>query len=464
MINKLTLYYFDPLYSAYSLRDETCKHLALTQKIYPIINQTVNEIKQLDGKSKTSLAFSHAVVVLIGAGLGILSKQFYNLIVDEQENKDVSLFSQWALSMVMSSMMFYGITSKRLFQHFEYSVCLFSQDSQYHIIMPCFLEAFIELKKEQGCLVDLWYKIKDFKSEKEMHEFLKKQLEKGVCFGYVMAILEQLANGKELHGDELLKNINIKTVIKKQLLRHFYITFNNLLEEKDEIIGGKDHFNIVKLNTSENIQLSNGTEERRYTIQHAVKEAYKLSYLTKGAFKINIASASIKVAKGPDAIQRNFLDQMHRDSFINFDQIDPRKPFKSIYDCFETQDFMTEESLTSKPIATDQTICINLEYFNQEHQAKKAKAAFVKKHLVPLPQEAIIAGRIALEGKWNGDRSMHALYFRLSNRKYHLFDPSESFYELPSFAMFFDKLYNCVKDGYGLDTKITFNILAIQSV
>ncbi len=466
-MKNLPIYFFDHQISFYHLPDDTAKNLSLSQRISSILIEKFNEIKKMDLTSKTQFALFQGATLVISAGCCSMARLMVNTVMDDQEEgRKINWLVDYAISMVIASTIFYGNVGGRLIQYYAYSTCLFSQDAQYYDnkITPHIWKAFLELNQEHSDLIDLWCYIKNFKNKEDIQEYLEKKLERGVCFGYVMAILDQLAKWKNLHGDELLKNIDINTAIKKQLLQHFHMTFNNLLHSQDEVIDENEDCAIVMQNTNEIIPLSDGREIKRAVVQKTLKEFYKLMFLIKGDFRINIFNSDIKVSEGAQAIKNHFLNEIKRLSFLEIEQLDPEEPLKSIYHCFKVEDFMDkEEDRGSEPVF-EQTASVDriINLVNHLHRRRKAQMtqeAFIKANLVPFSQDTIIAGEISLQDKKN--KEGHALYFRLSNRKYHLFDPNEAFYELPNFQLFFDKLYDIVTNRYGLNTKIHFTVFSI---
>lgn len=464
-----SIYFFNPQYYFYHLPDETKNNLNLVQIFSSILTEEFNEVRRMNLTSKARLALLQGASLFITTSCYRMTKLMVNKMMDDQEDeKEINWLAGYAIPMVITGTILCGNASRRLIQYYAYSTCFFSQDSQYHDnkITPHIWKSFLELKQENHDLIDLFCFIKSFKNEEDIQEYLREKLEQGACFGYVMAILDQLEKGKNLHGDELLKNIDINTVIKKQLLQHFYFTFNNLLHSQDEVFHDCGDHAIVMLNTNEIIPLSEEREIKRSVIRKASKQFYKLMHLIKGDFRVNIFKSGIEVSKGAEAIKNHFLDEVKRLSFLENEQLDPEEPLKSIHHCFKVEDFMDkEECIANKPVFEQTelvTSVMNLvDHVRRRNKALMAKEAFIKANLVPFPQDTIIAGEISLRTKNNKDHSAHALYFRLSNRKYHLFDPNKVFYELPDFQLFFHKLHTVVSDGYSSNTKIHFTVFSI---
>lgn len=415
------IHLFNSFYGNYHIQDTTCKHLSLSQKISPIVKDFFNRIRNADRSKLEQLVLSYTPVLLTGISSGVMIANLFDQKIGRQDDQEENSLSHIALGMAASGMLLWGYGALRIVRHFDYATSLFSQTSKFHLLLPFISEVFFELKRENRDLVDLWAQINDFTNEQDILKFLEMELKKGACSGYVMAILEQLKDGKELQGDRLLKNLNIKTVIKKQLFNDFYYSLNNFLETNKEM-----------------------GELKRSIIQTAANESLRLFYHMNGSFKINTAGPSIDISAGPSKIKEFFLHQLYSHPFQDFDQfqdIDPSDCMRSQFDCFKTEFFMHRENF-----------CPEQNHFYKDEKVHKNFVSF-------LQNDFIIAGEIIMK---RSDGSHHDIYFRLSNRKYHFFDPNEAFFELPTFAKFFDKVYQSIADNSGINTQICFRILAIE--
>lgn len=419
-MKNLSIYFFSLSHSNYELPDPGCKHLSLSQKIVPIVDDCLKRLRNAEGNKLQQLVLSYAPPLLAGISSGVMIANRLAQPDDQEENS----FSQIALgTIVASTTLFCGNKAMKVLRHFDKATSIFSQTSKFHLLLPFISKTFLELRQENKDLIDLWMQINDLANEEDTLKFIEMELKTGACAGYVMGILDQLKEGKELHGDTLLKNLNIKTVIKKQLFNNFYYSFNNFLE----------------------INKNEGTLQRSI-IQKAANASLKMYYRTNGAFKINVAGPSIDISAGPRKIKEQFLHQLHDHPFQDFDQfqdIDPADSngVRSLYDSFKMSFFRRREKF-----------CPEQNHFYKDKKTQTNFSSF-------LQNDAIIAGEIIME---RPDGSHHDLYFRLSNKKYHFFDPNEAFFELPTFAKFFDKVCQCIADDSGIDTKICFRILAIE--
>ncbi|MDB6081511.1 MAG: hypothetical protein JWO53_783 [Chlamydiia bacterium] len=373
--NAASIYFFEPNQSKYEVQDLTGTHLSTLQKIKALAKTSLSEFQQMSAQNKVKNIFITGSFLSIGTSCGLLATTIGESVVFKSTNEQVKntplLFLRIA-STACTNIALYGIISYRIFQRFEYATAIFSQNADYHAIIPYVSECFNELRNENPQLVSLWSKIKSFKSEQEIQKQIQGQIEKGTCFGYVLAILEQLEKGKDLTGAELLAHINAKTVIKKQLLEHLYMTLKKFLDSKNTILGSAGLNCIVLRNSDPMIPLDTGKKLQRTVVEAELKKAHDLCYQISGLLRINIAGSFISVAEGSDAIQNRFLIQMERDSFLRLDQCDLLNPYKSIRDCFNETYVPNTQDTATVHISQKKTLtCGSQSHYQREKRSKR---------------------------------------------------------------------------------------------
>jgi F-box domain len=420
----------------YGLKDGQCSYLNFREKVESISKQTFQEIKHASFSDQLKLSIFQSVLILSGFGMSTFSK-FIN--IDEKtnsENEEINelynyMLSSFAYSALINGL-FYAKLGYNILSSHKKTNTVFSQ--KIYQLIPHVKDALYELKHEIYPTVDLWHKIEKMKDDEAAITYLEVKIREGVCLGYVIALLDQLHAGSRLHGSELICKMNLKTAVKKQLIANIYNSIGNELERN--------------IKNSDALTLNQENAET-IVLKDTYRDLYRMLYQIKGAFRMNNAFPYIKVTKGAKAIEKYFLNHLIYTSFMPFTQIDALNKNKTIQDCFEIKDFIPGEKDVSRFDHGDFVA------------AKEERNKFVFSNSRPMNADTILAGEITLS---NNKDFNHALYFRLSNGIYHLFDSNHSFSELSTLEEFFQHLYSHIDTCYGeKGMSLKFVVLAIQA-